>query len=69
MIDTKKYADAHGIKIINASRKTKLDVFEKVNLENYLWYNVSKIYKIGRRDIHTLFYCNIEENNLLLNFR
>lgn len=32
----KKYADAHGIKIINASRKTKLDVFEKVNLENYL---------------------------------
>lgn len=32
----KKYADANGIKIFNASRKTKLDVFEKVDLESLL---------------------------------
>lgn len=32
----KKYADEHGLKILNATRNAKLDVFEKVNLEDLL---------------------------------
>lgn len=33
---TKKYADEHGIKIYNATRGGKLEIFERVDLENVL---------------------------------
>ncbi|MDC0933631.1 DUF115 domain-containing protein, partial [Arcobacteraceae bacterium] len=32
-LKAKEYAKSHGIKIYNASRETKLDVFEKINLD------------------------------------
>lgn len=32
----RKYADKHGIKILNATRNAKLDVFERVSLEQVL---------------------------------
>ena len=32
----RKYADSHGFKILNATRNAKLDVFERVSLENIL---------------------------------
>ena len=32
----KQYANGHGIRLLNASRATKLDVFECVNLDDYL---------------------------------
>jgi hypothetical protein len=32
----KKYAQEHGIKIYNASRETKLDVFERINFDEVL---------------------------------
>ncbi len=32
----RKYADLHGIKILNATRNPKLQVFDRVNLEEYL---------------------------------
>ena len=38
----KKYADAHDIRIINSSRETKLDLFDRVDLDEYLkgnWIN------------------------------
>lgn len=31
-----QYAEEHGIRILNASRATKLDVFKRVNLDDYL---------------------------------
>ena len=35
-LSAKKYADAHGIKICNATRGGKLEVFERVNLDQVL---------------------------------
>ena len=35
-ISMKKYADARGVHIINASRGGKLDVFDRVQLEDYM---------------------------------
>lgn len=32
----KKYADIHGIKILNATRNAKMDVFERISLEEVL---------------------------------
>ena len=34
----KQYADTHGIKILNATRGGKLEVFERVNFDS-LWYH------------------------------
>ena len=35
-LEAKKFCDIHGIKIYNASRKSKLDVFERIDLKTLL---------------------------------
>ena len=33
----RKYSDEHDFRILNATRNAKLDVFEKIDLEEYLY--------------------------------
>lgn len=35
--DVRRFCDAHGVEVINATRKTKLEVFDKMTFEDSLW--------------------------------